>query len=82
MGQMSKDQEQEAVMAVEEMLADPRIGPVDFTDEEWSGSTERVQALLTKLQADPRAAELIDRKYAEISRRVPTSQQSSIVCRD
>ena len=82
MSQMSKDQEQEAVMAVEEMLADPRIGPVDFTDEEWAGSTERVQALLTKLPADPRAAELIDRKYAEISRRVQTSQQSSIICRD
>lgn len=70
MGQMSKDQEQEAIMVVEEMLSDPRIGPVDFTDEEWAGPTERVQTILTKLQANPRAAELIDRKYAEITRRV------------
>lgn len=76
MSQMSKDQEQEAVIVVEEMLADPRIGPVDFTDEEWAGSTERVQAILTKLQADPRAVKLIDRKYAEISRRVPSLNTS------
>lgn len=73
MSQVSNDQEQKAVRAVEEMLADPRIGPVDFTDEEWAGSTERVQAILTKLQTDPRAAELIDCKYAEISRRVQNS---------
>ena len=73
MGQTPKDQEQEALKAVEEMLADPRIGPVDFTDEDWAGSTERVQSLLTKLQADPRATELIDRKYAEIIRRMQTA---------
>lgn len=72
MGQTPRDREQEALKAVEEMLADPRIGPVNFTDEEWARSTERVQVLLTKLQADPRAAELIDRKYAKISRRVQT----------
>ena len=76
MGQISKDQDQEAVMSVEEMLADPRIGRVDFTDEEWAGSTERVQAILTRLQANPRAAELIDRKYAEISRRVQNLKTS------
>ena len=73
MGQTPKDQEQEALKAVEEMLADPRIGPVDFTDEDWAGSTERVQSLLTKLQADLRATELIDRKYAEIIRRMQTA---------
>ena len=73
MGQVPKDREQEAIKAVEEMLADPRIGPVDFTGEEWASSTERVQGLLTKLQADPKVAEQIDRKYVEISRRVTVS---------
>lgn len=72
MGQLSKDQAQEAIQAVEEMLADPNYGPGEFTDEDWSLATERVRATRERVLADPRIAEIVERKYAEISRQVQT----------
>ena len=41
-----------------------------YTDEDWRLATERVRAIRERVLADPRIAELEDRKYAEITRRV------------
>ena len=59
-----------AIQAVKEMLADPDFGAGDFTGEDWRLATERVCAIREKVLADPRIAELEDRKYAEITRQV------------
>ena len=72
MGRASEEQGQEALQAVEAMLADPDLAPGGFTDEDWSKATERVRAIREKVLSNPRIAELEDRKYAEISRRVHT----------
>lgn len=61
---------QGAVQAVKEMLADPDSGAGNFTDEDWRHATERVRTIRERVLADPRIAELEDRKYAEITRRV------------
>ena len=63
-------EEQGAVQAVKEMLADPDFTAGDFTDEDWRLATERVLEIRERVLADPRIAELEDRKYAEIARRV------------
>ena len=72
MGQSSKGQAQEAVQAVKEMLADPDFEPGDHTEEDWRLATERVRAIRERVLADPRIAEMENRKYAEISRQVQT----------
>ena len=41
-----------------------------YTDEDWRLATERVRAIRERVLADPRIAELEDRKYAEITRRL------------
>lgn len=41
-----------------------------YTDEDWRLATERVREIRERVLADPRIAELEDRKYAEIARRV------------
>ena len=69
-----EDREREAIRVVTEALADPRLGSGNHSDEEWGTSTERVQAIRDRILADPRAAELEDRKHAEITRRVRALQ--------
>ena len=69
-----EDREREAIRMVTEALADPRLGSGNHSDEEWSTSTARVQATRDRVLADPRAAELEDRKHAEITRRVRALQ--------
>ena len=41
-----------------------------YTDEDWRLATERVREIRKRVLADPRIAELEDRKYAEITRQV------------
>lgn len=41
-----------------------------YTDEDWRLATERVREIRKRVLADPRIAELENRKYAEITRRV------------
>lgn len=69
-----EDREREAIRVVTEALADPRLASGNHSDEEWSTSRERVQATRDRVLADPRAAELEDRKHAEITRRVRALQ--------
>ena len=69
-----EDREREAIRVVKEALADPRLGSGNHSDEEWSTSTERVQATRDQVLANPRAAGLEDRKYAEITHRVRALQ--------
>ena len=49
-----------------------RRGTGPYTDEEWDGASEQVQAIREQATANPVAAAAEARKYAEIANRVQT----------
>ena len=49
-----------------------RRGPGPYTDEEWDGASEQVQAIREQARANPVAAAAEARRYAEVTNRVQT----------
>ena len=52
----------------------PELGPGEFTDQEWSTTAERMEAVGERIRANPRAAAVEAQTFAEIANRVRTLQ--------
>ncbi len=63
------DENRERLRAI---LDNPELGPSEFTDEEWATAAEQMEAIREQVRANPRAAAVEARTFAEITNRVRT----------
>ena len=57
---------------VRTILDDPELGPSEFTDQKWATTAEQMEAIREQIRANPRAAAVEARTFAEVTNRVRT----------
>ena len=68
-GNLVGDQNWERVRTI---LDDPELGPSEFSGQEWATTAEQMEAIRERIRANPRAAVVEARTFAEVTNRVRT----------